>query len=225
MTVRIGFDMDGVLADFASAYREVEVQLFGRAAPIRADDPAAVEEESDAAASTPSEERRRRNAVWRHIRATENFWTTVAPIREHAVRRIHQMMLEQHWEVFFITQRPATRGETVQRQTQRWLVAQGFDLPSVLVIAGSRGAAAGALRLDYHVDDLAQNCVDVLSDSRARPILIVPPCEEATARTARQLGIGVAASIDECLQILGQASAASRDPGILQRFAALVGWK
>jgi hypothetical protein len=225
MTVRIGFDMDGVLADFASAYREVEVQLFGRAAPIRADDPAAVEEESDAAASTPSEERRRRNAVWRHIRATENFWTTVAPTREHALRRIHQMMLEQHWEVFFITQRPATRGETVQRQTQRWLVAQGFDLPSVLVIAGSRGAAAGALRLDYHVDDLAQNCVDVLSDSRARPILIVPPGEEATARTARKLGIGVAASIDECLQILGQVTAASRDPGILKRFAALVGWK
>jgi hypothetical protein len=53
----------------------------------------------------------------------------------------------------------------------------------------------------------------------------VPPGEEATARTARQLGIGVAASIDECLQILGEASAASRDPGILQRFAALVGWK
>jgi beta-phosphoglucomutase-like phosphatase (HAD superfamily) len=67
MTVRIGFDMDGVLADFASAYRQVEVQLFGRAAPIRADDPAAVEEEPDAAASTPSEERRRRTAVWRHI--------------------------------------------------------------------------------------------------------------------------------------------------------------
>jgi len=180
MTVRIGFDMDGVLADFASAYRQVEVQLFGRAAPIRADDPGAVEEEPDAAASTPSEERRRRAAVWRHIRATENFWTTLAPIREHAVRRIHRMMLEQHWEVFFITQRPATRGETVQRQTQRWLVAQGFDLPSVIVIAGSRGAAADALRLDYHVDDLAQNCVDVLSDSRARPILIVPSAEEAT---------------------------------------------
>src|SRR6187549_1126984 len=206
MTVRIGFDMDGVLADFASAYREVEVQLFGGAAPIRADDPGAVEEEPDAAASTPSEERRRRDAVWRHIRATENFWTTVAPIREHAVRRIHQLMLEQRWEVFFITQRPATRGETVQRQTQRWLVAQGFDLPSVLVIAGSRGAAAGALRLDYLVDDSATNCLDVLSDSRAQPILVVGAPDSPTARRARSLDIAVTGSVSEALDSLAQIS-------------------
>lgn len=44
------------------------------------------------------------------------------------------MMLRHPWEVFFITQRPATEGETVQRQTQKWLVQQGFDLPSVIVI-------------------------------------------------------------------------------------------
>ena len=47
-------------------------------------------------------------------------------------------MIRHRWEVFFITQRPATEGQTVQRQTQRWLVEQGFDLPSVLVISGSR---------------------------------------------------------------------------------------
>ena len=29
MTLRIGFDMDGVLADLASAYRDVEARLFG----------------------------------------------------------------------------------------------------------------------------------------------------------------------------------------------------
>jgi hypothetical protein len=51
------------------------------------------------------------------------------------------------------------------------LVGQGFDLPSVPVIAGLRGDAAAALRLDYHVDDRAQNCLDVVCpDSRARPI-------------------------------------------------------
>ena len=186
------------------------------------------EDERPAAASEASkshEERRRREAVWRGIRATQDFWTTLPPIQANAVRRIHEMMLAHRWEVFFITQRPATRGDTVQRQTQRWLVAQGFDLPSVLVIAGSRGAAAGALRLDYHVDDLAQNCLDVLSDSKGRPILIVPPGDEATVRTARRLGIGVAVSIDECLHILSEASAASRDPGMVARLAALVGWK
>ena len=87
-------------------------------------------------------------------------------------------MLRHRWEVFFITQRPFTAGETVQRQTQRWLVAQGFDLPSVLVLHGSRGTAAAALRLDYHVDDRPQNCIDVSVDSNAKTILIVPEVEQ-----------------------------------------------
>jgi hypothetical protein len=126
--------------------------------------------------------------------------------------------------VFFITQRPLTDGDTVQRQTQRWLVKQGFDLPSVLVIHGSRGAAAGALRLDYHVDDSAQNC-STCCPTRRRVPSPVPPGDEATARTARRIGIGVAVSIDECLHILSEASAASRNPGMVARLAALVGWK
>ena len=227
MALKIGFDMDGVVADFGSAFRAVETRLFGSAGPTHAGEPGEEEERPGAASEVSSarDERRRREAVWREIRATPDFWTTLRPIREDAVKRIHQMTLTYRWEVVFITQRPATAGDTVQRQTQRWLVAQGFDLPSVLVIAGSRGAAAGALRLDYHVDDLAQNCVDVLSDSRARPILIAPPGDDATARSARNLGIGVASSIDECLHILSEASASHRDPGLIARLAALVGWR
>lgn len=227
MTLKIGFDMDGVVADFGSAFRVVETRLFGSAGPTRTDEPDEEEGRPAAASEAASalEERRRREAVWREIRATKDFWTTLPPMQGNAVRRIHEMTLAYRWEVFFITQRPATAGDTVQRQTQRWLVAQGFDLPSVLVLAGSRGAAAGALRLDYHVDDLAQNCVDVLSDSKARPILIVPSGDDGTARAARRLGIGVAASIDECLHILREASASSRDPGMIARLAALVGWR
>jgi hypothetical protein len=38
-------------------------------------------------------------------------------------------------------------------------------------------------------------------------------------------GIGVATSIDECLQILGEASASRSNPGVLARLTSLVGWK
>lgn len=266
MPLRIGFDMDGVLADFSEAFREVEVRLFGSGSRTIAGEPGREEEnqernarraedtsvrdkeralEDDLAGledyesekisvvlegvetrrAPAGEARRRRDGVWQAIQATPDFWTTLQPIDPAAVTRIHQMMLRHGWEVFFVTQRPRTEGETVQRQTQRWLVAHGFDLPSVLVLAGSRGAAAGALRLDYLVDDSAQNCLDVLADSRARPLLIVPDNDEATIMSARKLGIGTARSIGDCLDILEKATAARKQPGLLQRLASFVGWR
>ena len=127
--------------------------------------------------------------------------------------------------MFFITQRPTTDGDTVQRQTQAWLVEQGFDLPSVLVLAGSRGTTAAVLRLDYLVDDSAQNCLDVIADSAARPILIVPDNDESTVLSARTLGVGTARSIAECLDILEKVTLVQSQPGLLQRLASLVGWR
>ena len=223
--------MDGVLADFASAFHEVEVRLFGPDASLEEPQPEQEEERQEAAAShqevaqASRTARRRRDKVWREIESTPDFWATLAPLDTGAVRRIHELMLRHRWEVFFITQRPKTEGETVQRQTQRWLVGQGFDLPSVLVLGGSRGAAANALRLNYHVDDNTQNCLDVIAESRAKPLLIVPHQDEATIASARKLGIGTAPSIGECLTILEEATLAQTQPSLLQRIATMVGWK
>jgi hypothetical protein len=229
MPIRIGFDMDGVLADFGRAFHEVDERVFGPGPGLSAGQPEKQEQKQAVAGDdkepSPLELRRRRDFIWKAIQTTPDFWSTLKPTEEGAVRRIHALMLQHGWEVFFITQRPKTEGDTVQRQTQRWLVEQGFDLPSVLVIDGSRGAAAEALRLDYHVDDTAQNCFDVMTASSARPILIVPENDEATVANARTLGIGTARSIGECLDILEQATVARNQPGLLTRLANMVGWK
>jgi hypothetical protein len=244
-SLRIGFDMDGVLADFAGAYREIEDRLFGPAADSRPGGPAEEAEaehkglpaqEGDGSPEDPeiaAEDRvrdakglrRRRDLVWQEIKSTPDFWLTLKPTEEDAVRRIHALMIQHRWEVFFITQRPATSGDTVQRQTQRWLVAQGFDLPSVLVINGPRGSAAGALRLDYHVDDSAQNCIDVKSESSAKPLLICERDDETTRLSARRLGIGSASTIGECLDILEEATRSHAQPKLLDKLATLVGWR
>ena len=239
MPLRIGFDMDGVLADFSRAFREHEVRLFGPSPPARksvardhADDPETEEERQTAAAAAVTaaaagrkETRRRESAIWEAIEGTPDFWTTLRPLDPAAVRRVHELMLRHRWEVFFITQRPFTQGETVQRQTQRWLVAQGFDLPSVIVLHGSRGAAAAALRLDYHVDDRPQNCIDVVADSKAKTILIVPETNRTGIASARKLGIGIAHRISDALDILDQATLAETNPSVFKRIAKMVGWK
>jgi hypothetical protein len=263
MSLRVAFDMDGVLADFSSAFRAIESGLFASEQTGSAGDPAREEDTTESAARraeasrpataavfaerdvlreyesetipdlaaepTPTLSaanlRRRRDLVWRSIQSTPNFWSTLKPIDPDAVRRIHATALRHGWEVFFVTQRPRTDGETVQRQTQRWLVEQGFDLPSVLVLAGSRGAAAAALRLDYLVDDSAQNCLDVLADSTARPVLVVPGHDESTMASARKLGVETAGSIGECLDFLERAAAAHKQPGLLHRLASRVGWR
>lgn len=248
MPLRIGFDVDGVLADFGAAFHEVEAKLFGPDVSLSEGQPEQEEEQRESAedvgagssrdngvaqaraesadmAQDVREARRRRDAIWDAIQATPNFWKALKPLDVDAVPRIHELMLQHKWEVFFITQRPATDGDTVQRQTQQWLAAQGFDLPSVLVLGGSRGAAARALRLDYHVDDSAQNCLDVIADSRARPILIVPATDEKMISSARKLGVATARSIRESLDILEQATTARLQPGLLARIAAMVGWK
>lgn len=221
--------MDGVLADFGQAFHEVDVRLFGPGPGLSADQPEKEEEQQGVPekdeGQSPLDLRRRRDLIWKAIRSTPGFWSSLKPTEEGAVRRIHELMLQHRWEVFFITQRPKTEGDTVQRQTQRWLVEQGFDLPSVLVIGGSRGAAAGAMRLDYHVDDSPQNCLDVMTASSAKPILIVPENDEATVASARKLGIGTARSIGECLDVLEQATTARNQPGLLARIANVVGWK
>lgn len=220
--LRIGFDLDGVLADFLSAFREVEVRLFGAAAGIGPEEP---EEEEERQERGLLETRERHRAIWREIEGTEDFWATVKPLGTDAVKRLHDLALAHRWEVFFITQRPATAGDTVQRQSQRWLRQHGFELPSVLVVSGSRSAVVRALRLDYHVDDSMQHCLDVIADSTAKTILVAPDSSGAILANARKLGMAPVASIDQALDILEQATLARANPSMLQRLASLVGWR
>ena len=161
--------MDGVLADFARAFRDVETALFGPTTTHPVEQP---EEEEERQEKGIVQSRARRDAVWKEIQNRPDFWFSLEQVEPGAVARLYQLSLAHRWEVFFITQRPATAGETVQRQTQRWLAAQGFDFPSVLVLAGARGAAIRVLRIDYHVDDSAQNCLDVIADSTAKTLLV-----------------------------------------------------
>ena len=207
MSLRIGIDMDGTLADLSSIYHEYEETMFGEATAQNA-----IAEESGEHTPPTDKEKlkaakeasRRREAVWRALRNTPNFWTQLKPLETDAVRQLYAAMVSRDWEVFFITQRPKTAGASVQAQTQKWLIEQGFETPSVLTLTGSRGKAAHALDLDFLIDDLPKNCIDVISDSKCRPLLVLREPDPATEQSASRMNIGIVRSVSEAIEFLKQ---------------------
>jgi hypothetical protein len=250
LALRIAFDLDGVLADMESELVRQAELLFGESmtevvpdrAPVgqtEADSTGAPDSAgtSDSTAPappaadvprvvrlqmTPRQERR----LWRHVESINGFWESLDEIEPGAVARLAAISAEARWEVIFLTKRPETAGATPQVQSQRWLQAHGFPLPSVFVVQGSRGLVAASLGLDFVVDDRPENCLDVIVDSKARALLVWREDEKQLPVTARRLGLGVVKSVEECLGILTQVDAASHDrPGLVDRMFRRLGFK
>lgn len=225
MSLRIAFDLDGVLAGFDSALEAIDLKLFGvpaaaRPRPVSSGEAGASDTDPEEVALHPPADWRF-DRIWQEVSSTPDFWTTLPPLDASAVARIHELAGRYAWEVFFVTQRPATAGETVQRQTQRWLVHHGFELPTVLVLRGSRGKVAEALHLDFLVDDSLRNCVDILSESQTQPLLVTREEHTTTIQDARHLGIRVVHSVSEALLYLEGQEHVRQAPALLGRISKL----
>jgi hypothetical protein len=209
-------------------------RLPSRAAAVPAEeiDPPgddASSESGDAAADSPPPlvrlklSTRQQRKLWRHVEGIENFWETLQEIEPGAVAQLADMALARRWEVIFLTRRPQTAGRTAQAQTQRWLQARGFGLPSVFVVQGSRGRIAASLDLSIVVDDRIENCLDVVFDSKARAILVWREDEKQLPVTARRLGIGAVRSMTQCFTILAEIDAAGSETGVFDRVLRMLG--
>ena len=247
MSLRIAFDLDGVLADMESELVRHAERLFGAETTHRLEEDAAdVPPAGSAAAATGTAEPavateasaetafpplplkltpRQQRRLWAHVASIENFWTTLEELEPGMIARLATAATERRWEVIFLTRRPDSVGSTAQVQTQRWLESKGFPLPSVYVVQGSRGRIAAALALDIVVDDRPENCLDVLVDSRARAILVWREDEKRLPAAARRVGMGVVKSVAECLDILTQVDSKSETPRIMDRVMRLLGLK
>ena len=192
---------------------------------------AAADSPSDAPGDTPTVDKlvltpRQQRRLWHHVETIEDFWQSLREIEPGAVARLAKLAEERRWEVIFLTKRPRTVGATAQVQSQRWLEANGFRLPSVFVVQGSRGRIAAALALDVVVDDRPENCFDVVVDSQAKAILMWRESPKTLPPSAQRLGVGVVASVAECLDILVSVDAPTSDgSSLLDRFKRLLGLK
>jgi hypothetical protein len=236
--MRLGFDLDGTVADMQAALSREACQLFPVVNPANLptssvpDDPGRalgtdpMLQPIDDGAPPQALSARQQRELWAAVRARVNFWETLDEIEPGALARLFRLVRERRWEIIFLTSRPETEGDSAQAQSHRWLAAHGFPSPSVFVVHGSRGKIASALNLDVLVDDRPENCLDVAIDSSARAILVWRGDEEKVPSSARQLGIGAVGSVNECLDILERLDETGRDePGMLDRLKRLLGLK
>ena len=241
MPLRVGFDLDGTVADMYSALRREAVKLFGeevlRTAEVEPTKPQVALRQSSGQAGKeqtpppkPEDDQtttlalqelhltaRQQSQLWDHVKQIENFWTTLPELEPGIISRIAKAAVDRRWEVIFLTTRPATAGELVQLQSQRWLQRYGFPFPSVYVVHRSRGKIADALGLDAFVDDRPENCLDIAVDSKAKVILVWHGNMKDVPAGARRLGVRPVATITEALALLEQLDDIRKQPASLLR--------
>jgi len=198
MSLRVGFDIDGVVADFWSAFADVAAQVLSWSRPGTAADIRDLSE-SDT------------HKVWKVITETPNWWLTLKPYEPQEIARLYRLSRELKWEIMFMTTRVPTAGETALFQSQWWLETQGFYLPSVVTVMGSRGDLANSLRLDLVVDDQLINCGDVVAASQCKALLMLRKPHPTTQEQAINAGIGVVESIQQTIDVLHRLHALTPD--------------
>jgi hypothetical protein len=192
MALRIGVDIDGVLADFRSSFRAAAVRVLRRDVGSTNDSP------QSAGALSPADVRR----VWDYIGKTRNWWMEVEPYEPAQIARLYSLMRARGWEVFFLTKRPPSAGDSVQFQTQWWIERFGFYLPAVLTVLGSRGDIANGLRLDLVLDDQLINCVEVVSATSTKALLVQRTADNTLRSQAINRGIGVVSTLAEAITMI-----------------------
>lgn len=157
--MKVGVDVDGVLADFQEAYVTALTKASGRSLYPYADYatrfPCWNHEKHHG--YTPEEI----SAAWELIKADPLFWFHLPPhFGAFDALEVLYNLAQAGAEVTFITARP---GINAQEQTERWLEVYSPDIawePKVIV-SSEKGKYARDLRLDKYIDDRVENVIDV----------------------------------------------------------------
>ena len=154
--MRLGIDVDGVLAQFNDAFAGRLAVLTG------VDHIGGVARRADAFPcwAWPKHfgySKAEENAAWESVKRDHSFWAILRPYPDAKDALILLRSLRQNGhDIYFITARP---GEHAKLQTERWLMDHGMVVPTVL-ISSSKGTCSRGLRLDFYVDDRPENCLD-----------------------------------------------------------------
>ena len=166
--LRIGLDVDGVLADFNPAYIELLTKQTGIKFP-EVNDQYPDTWNYDRAAGVKKEDE---TAVWNIIKGSEDFWFKLLPYHNVCAFLVWLKYLRQ--DTYFITNRCGS----AKSQTERWLHKAGYPEPTVL-ISSEKAMVCKALNITHYIDDKNENCNDVKCyASRTKGYMLKRPWNE-----------------------------------------------
>lgn len=154
--MRIGVDLDGVLADFNSDFMNLMTTVTGR-------DLFGHPRKAITCWNYPVDQfgytKEEFNRAWQAVEKSDSFWRRLGdyPLAPTVLAQLDDMAGAH--DIYFITSRV---GQQAKLQTECWLNARGFAWPTVLV-SSAKGACAKALKLDLYIDDKTENCTDVVA--------------------------------------------------------------
>lgn len=155
--MRVGIDVDGVLANFTKGYAQIIRSVSGRDLLTEEDirRPKTWAWDRDAGYTAAEE-----SAAWESIKQSDLFWEALDALPgadDFLTDLFIRYDNDQIDEIYFITTR---LGIGPQRQTAAWLWEHGADKPNVLIAQTSaqKGHLAWALNLTHFIDDKPSNC-------------------------------------------------------------------
>lgn len=161
--VVVQIDLDGVLADFMTAFTTRAKRLgftdrvSGNASQLT----------WDAYGDVPAD---KVDEVWASVKADRGFWYYMDPLVSRTMFRWIDD-LQHAADVYFVTARV---GDGAKAASTRWLEDQGVYHPAV-IRTPYKGRTAYAIRATHVIDDNWDNAVDVADASNARSYILDRP--------------------------------------------------
>jgi len=204
--MNIGFDLDGVLANFHYGFSKIANELFG--SPI-------VKDINEVKAYRWEDwgyplDKKQHNKVWREIDSnTNDFWLDLQPLVENTIFERMKKMEKENCNFFFITSRKNTAGKSALSQTKDW-IESCTALKNFSVIPSHRkGGILDRAEIDYFIDDLPENVIEAAIEApKCKSFLLVRPYNsyalEFIKKSHKFKNIGIVYSVGEFLDIVEQ---------------------
>jgi len=158
--IKVGFDVDGVLADFHYGFSQILHTKFGTL--IICQPQAKVWDFPQLQFGLTNEQT---EAAWEDLKATPNWWEGLQPtweFRECNGTKLANVLSQ--FPSYFVTSRVSSKtGRSVQNQTHRWLRDHAISHPNVIVVSNPshKKEVVKALGITHFIEDKLETAIEL----------------------------------------------------------------